>query len=186
MFKVKLEKQVGVVVTTCLLVAAMVGICSTRLNAATTDVDQLFQQARTQAAQLARDAGVMGGFAYSSDSWQSQGREINLIKGHINKLGEIVSQIQARRGDVGKEHQVTIDRILPPLRELAANTTAMIDYLNKYQGRLRLPAYRDYLQSNVHLSSNLYQVISETVDYDQTKDEVARLRRRLGKLAPSK
>jgi uncharacterized cupredoxin-like copper-binding protein len=83
----------------CLLTAVMSGIIGTGSNAAAADVDQLFQDAKTQAALLQRDTDKMEGFTLSDLSWEAHAAEIELIKGHINKLGEIVSQLQAVRGD---------------------------------------------------------------------------------------
>jgi ABC-type transporter Mla subunit MlaD len=185
MSKLKPRKQVSAVLATCLLGAAMFGICTTRLNAATADVDQLFQEAKTQAALLARDADTMESFTYSGVTWELHANQIDMIKSHINKLGVMISQLEAAQGDVGKRHQETIDRILPPLRELAANTTAVIDYLNQYEGRLQNPAYQDYLKQNLELSDNLYQVVSDTVAYDRTKDQIANLHQKLARLSAS-
>jgi hypothetical protein len=182
MLRVKPAKQVSVAMASCLLAAAMLGICATRLNGASANVDQLFQEAKTQAALLARDADIMESFTFSGLTWQAHADEVNLIKSHINKLGEIVSQLQAARGDVGARHQETIDRVLPPLRELAANTTAIISYLNQHQGILQNPVYQGYLTDNAQLAENLYQVVSDTVTYDSTKDRIASLQQKLAAL----
>jgi hypothetical protein len=183
MSRVKPGKQITVGMATGLLAAAMLGVCATRLSAATADVDQLFQEARTQAALLARDTDLMESFTYSNLSWESHANEIDMIKTHINKLGVIISQLQAARGDVGKRHQAAIDDILPPLQELADNTTAIISYLNQYEGRLQNPAYQDYLGENVQLADNLYQIVSDTVAYDSTKDRIEKLHQKLAKLS---
>jgi hypothetical protein len=176
-------KPVSAMVATCLLGAAMFGICATCLSAATTDVDQLFQEARMQAALLARDTDLMESFTYSNVSWESHANEINMVKTHINKLGVIISQLQAARGDVGERHQEAIDQVLPPLQELADNTTTIISYLNQYEGRLQNPAYQDYLGENVQLADNLYRIVFDTVAYDSTKDRIEKMHQKLAGLA---
>jgi hypothetical protein len=182
MFRVKPEKQVSFVMASCLLAAALFGLCATRSNAATADVDQLFQEAKAQAALLAMDADIMESFTHSGVTWEAHADEVNMIKNHINKLGEIISQLQGARGDVGRRHQEAIDSILPPLQELAANTTAVISYLNQYEGLLQNPAYQDYLTENVQLADNLFQIVSDTVTYDSTKDKIEKLHRKLASL----
>jgi hypothetical protein len=176
-------KSVSAMLATCLLGAAMFGICATRLSAATTDVDQLFQEARTQAALLMHDTDLMESFTYSNVSWESHANEIDMIKTHINRLGVVISQLQAARGDVGKRHQEAIDRVLPPLKELAANTTMIISYLNQYEGRLQNPAYQNFLGENVQLAANLCQIVADTVAYDSTKDRIEKLHQKLDRLA---
>jgi hypothetical protein len=182
MFRVNPEKQVSFVMASCLLATALFGLCATRSNAATADVDQLFQEAKAQAALLARDTDIMESFTHSGVTWEGHADEVDMIKNHINKLGEIISQLQGARGDVGKRHQEAIDSILPPLQELAANTTGVISYLNQYEGRLQNPAYQDYLTENVQLADNLFQIVSDTVTYDSTKDKIEKLHRKLASL----
>jgi dynactin complex subunit len=180
MFKVKPGKQVSFVAS-CLLAAAMLGICATRANATTADVDQLFQDARTQAGLLARDTDTMESFTHSDLSWEAHADEVRMIKSHINKLGEMVSQLQAVRDDTDKRHQEAIDRILPSLQELASNTTAIIDHLNHNQSDLQDPSYQEYLKANVGLANNIFQVVSDTVTYDNTKDKIERLQEKLAR-----
>jgi hypothetical protein len=103
------------------------------------DLATLFQDARTVAGQLRRDSLTMETYTRSGVAWQSHAAQIELIKQHINKAGSILSDMQAARGDAKPWHQETIDRITPVLKQLADNTTAIIDRLNSKPTNLRDP-----------------------------------------------
>jgi seryl-tRNA synthetase len=128
----------------------------------------------------ARDTDIMEAYTRSDVTWVSHATEIERIKRHINKLGGVVSQLQAARDDASKQHQVAIDRILPNLQELASNTQAIIDHLNQTQSDLQSPNYQDYLRENANLAKNILQVVSDTVAYDSTKDKLEKLQAKLG------
>ena len=68
------------------------------------DVAALFQEARETATQLKKDAATMERYTRSNLSWQGHGAQIAEIKEHINKVGLILSQMQAARGDAKPWH----------------------------------------------------------------------------------
>ncbi len=144
------------------------------------DVTALFQEARTIATQLNRDAATMESFTRSNLSWQSHSAQIKLIKEHINKAGSILSQMQAVRADAKPWHQDAIDGITPTLKQLAANTESIIDALNQNPKWLRDPTYIQYLKSNQQLASDLSAAVGNVVDYDNTKTKMEELHGKLG------
>jgi hypothetical protein len=131
MLNLKAGKLINFVTAFCLVVAALVGASRTSSNAAAADLGQLFQNAKAQAAQVRRDTVDMETFTRSNLNWQSHAAQVEKIKSDVNKVGATVSQLQAARGDAGKPHQDTIDRVVGLLQELASNTTAIIDHLNQ-------------------------------------------------------
>lgn len=148
-----------------LVAAVMLSVCSMWSNAAAADVDQLLQQARTQALQLRRDSATLESFTRSNLSWQSHTAQVNTIRTHVNDLGSTLSQLQAARGSAGAPVQQAIDRMQPVLQELASNTTSIIDHINQNPGRLRDPTYRDFLRADDALSANLAQQTSDIVAF---------------------
>lgn len=144
------------------------------------DVAALFQEARTTATQLNRDAATMESFTRSTVSWQSHTSQIKLIREHINKAGAILSQMQAARADAKPWHQDAIDGITPALKQLAANTESIINHLNQNPGWLRDPTYTQYLKSNQQLANDLSSAIGNVVDYDNTKTRMEELQGRVG------
>jgi hypothetical protein len=162
-----------------LVAAAMLGVCSLWANAADQDVDQLLQQARTQALQLRRDSSTLETFSRSSVSWRSHTTQINAIRTHVNQLGQTLSQLQAARDSAGKAYQQAIDRIQPILQELASNTTAIIDHLNQNPRNLTDPTYRQFLRANSDLAANLAQETSDIVAFASAQRRFDELKARV-------
>jgi len=66
------------------------------------------------------------------------------------------------------------------LKELAENTTSIIDHLNKEQGRLlNTQEHKDYLKTNAELGTRMAAVVSDFVDYGQTKEKFEELSHKL-------
>src|SRR5215469_6131197 len=147
-------------------------LTQTSATAAAADVTALFQQARSLAVQLNRDAATMESFTRSNLSWQTHSGQITTIKEHINKAGSILSQMQAARADAKPWHQDAIDGITPALKELASNTESIINHLNETPQQLKDPTYVRYLQSNAKLASDLSAAVGNVVDYDNTKTKM--------------
>ena len=152
-----------------LVAAVMLGMCSMWSYAAAADVDQLLQQASTQASQLRRDSATLESFTRSRVSWQSHAAQVNTIRTHVNQLGQTLSQLEAARDSAGKAQQAAIDRLRPVLEELASNTTSIIDHINQNPRRLFDADYRDFLRANDALAANLNQQTSDIVAFSQAE-----------------
>jgi hypothetical protein len=162
-------------------VLLMLLLAQARATAA--DVTSLFQEARTTATQLNRDAATMESYTRSNLAWQSHGKQITRIKEHINKAGSILSQLHAAREDAQPWHQDAIDGITPALKELASHTESIINRLNDNPKRLKDPTYEQYLKSNAQLASELSAAVGNIVDYDNTKAKMEELETKLGQPA---
>jgi len=150
-------------------------------SAMAADVTALFQQARTTAAQLNRDAATMESFTRSNLTWQSHSAQVRRIKDHVNDAGSILSQMQAARADAKPWHQDAIDGITPALKQSAANTESIIDHLNQNPKHLRHPTYVQYLRSNAQSASELSAAINNVVNYDNTRTRMEELQAKLGR-----
>jgi len=148
-------------------------------DAMAADVSTLFQQARTTANQLSRDAAIMESYSRTLVTWQSHSSQIDRIKEHINTAGSILSQLHAARQDSQPWHQDAIDGITPMLKELASNTESIINRLNETPKLLRDPQYVQYLKSNAQLANDLSAAIRNVVDYDDTKTKMDELEAKL-------
>ena len=158
-----------------LLVAAVFMLLLTDTGAIAADLTALFQEARTTATQLNRDAETMESFTRSNLNWQSHSAQITQIKDHINKAGSILSQMQAARGEAKPWHQDAIDGITPALKELASNTESIINHLNENPRRLKDPTYMQYLKSNAQSARDLAAAVGNVVDYDRTRTRMEEL-----------
>jgi len=134
------------------------------------EVSDLLAQAKGQAGQLKLDAADMETFTRTNVSWESNAAKITAIKDHVNKVADTVAKLNQLRDTASSWQKTAIDRVNPLLQELASNTTAIIDHLNKEKGgRLNTPEHKEYLKSNAELAANLSSTIADFVDYGKTK-----------------
>lgn len=152
----------------------------TNALAQTADVSSLFQEARTTAIQLNKDANTMESYTRSNVSWESHTAQIAQIREHVNRAGSLLSHMQAARADAKPWHQDAIDGITPTLKELASNTEAIIDHLNQNPKLLRDPTYVQYLRSNAQLANELSSAVGNMVDYDKTKTRMEEMEAKSG------
>jgi len=144
-------------------------------------VFKLLSEARTQAFQLSSDAAEMESFTTyfpQSLAWQTHIDALNRIKGDVNKMGRQLVKLEEAKATALPWQRLAIDRITPLLKELAANTTATIETLNKNKD-VAADEYEDYLEANADSASYLAAVIGDFVDYGKTKARLERLTNRL-------
>lgn len=139
------------------------------------EVSELLTQAKTRAVQLRNDAEVMKSFSLSGVSWESHADQLNLIKEHINALGNVLQQMSDQRHLASPWQQAAIDRITPLAAELASNVETTIEHLTNNRNRLQTPQYRDYLTSNADVANSLSALISDYVSYGKSKANYQKL-----------
>lgn len=155
----------------------------TQANLKAADVPQLFEQAKMSANQLKADTVQMETFTRSKTSWQNHAAQISNIKEHINKAGKIVSDLEEARNSAEPWHHDAIDGVTNRLKELASNTTGIIDHLSQSPNHLWDPTYQQYLSSNAELAGELAKLIGDTVEYDTTRAKIQSLQEKLDGLS---
>jgi len=164
--------------TGALLLAGFLGTSFTMKAADNPDSEQvskLLSQAKTMAFQLKEDAETMESFTRTKAPWQSHAAAIAQIKEHFNALSGQVTKLKAARDTASPWQKVAIDRIDPPMEEMAGYTEAVIEHLNKHPERFNTPEYKDYLEANADYSGDLAAMIANFVDYGSTKDRLQQL-----------
>ncbi len=143
-------------------------------------VSELLSQVKTHAFQLKEDAGTLESFTRNvSLSWQSHAVVLTRMKEDINEAGRDLAKLEEAKRSASPWQRTAIERILPLLKELAGNTEKAINYGNENQKSLFTEPYKDYLEANADLSSELASTISDFVDYGNTKERLDALERKL-------
>lgn len=140
---------------------------------------QLLADADQEAIELANAADDTQGLIQSDEHWVNHALMLAKVKGHVDNLALIIgkmSDLQKAGSDLQKQ---TIDQMLPLVRDLSANTTAAINYLNQNKSRPTSPAYTQYLEKNAETAHQLSSMISSLIDYERTMTEIERLRSNL-------
>ena len=148
---------------------------------------EVLGQARDEAAELARDADEMESLIRNDVSWQTHAEMLDRVKDHVNNMARIVAKLSDTRASGSELQQQAVDRILPLLKELAANTTAAINYLNQNKSRPKTEPYTQYLHDNAETAHQLSSTsfvavgIREKYDQDCKAKKQARTQRTVGR-----
>jgi septal ring factor EnvC (AmiA/AmiB activator) len=168
--------------TAVLLLAAALVFGRLETSAAAEDsqqVSQLLEDIKTQAADLQRDSEELESFTHSNMSWESHADELSRIRDRINTIGHTIEKLKKMRNNASPWQQEAIDRIIPVAEQVASNTTAAIQDLNKDPLHLQDIQYQEYLKSNSEAASQLAGMVRDFVDYGKAKKTLDILERRL-------
>jgi hypothetical protein len=154
----------------------------TRIFASRPESDHLTQllgEARAEAAELAKDADETESLIRNDVSWQTHAQMLDGVKEHVNNLARIVDKLTATRASGSELQEQAVDRILPLLKELAANTTAAINYLNQNKTRPIGEPYTQYLKDNAETAHQLASTVSSLFEYEKTMNKMGELKSKL-------
>ena len=140
---------------------------------------QLLGEARTEAGELAKDADETESLIRNDVSWQTHAEMLESVKGHVNNMGRIIDKLTATRSSGSELQEQAVDRILPLLKELAANTTAAINYLNQNKARPIGEPYTQYLKENADTAHQLASTVSSLFEYEKTMNKMGELKNKL-------
>jgi hypothetical protein len=135
--------------------------------------------AKVEASELARDADEMTALVRDDTSWQSHADTLNRIADHVNNMGKILAKLQSERDEASPWQQQAIDRMVPLLKDIAANTTAAIEHLNKNQSRPASSDYKAYLEQNADTAHELADTISAFDKYGRTRAKLEELQNKI-------
>jgi hypothetical protein len=165
-----------------LVVALLSFSLPARMFALRPESDQLTQllgEARMEAGQLARDADQTESLIRSDVSWQTHAEMLDGVKEHVNNMARIIDKLTAARSSGSELQEQAVDRILPLLKELAANTTAAINWLNQNKSRPIGAPYTQYLRANAETAHQLESTVSSLFEYEKTMNRMGELKNKL-------
>jgi hypothetical protein len=166
--------------TIAALVAGIVGLSPTLRAANEESVSKLLSQAKTQSYAISVDATTLESYTRQTLlDWSTHASEITRMKADINSAGATLAALNDSKSQAAAWQVTAIDRIIPYLREIATNTTAAIEFLNKNQSRLKSAEYKDYIAANSHTSQELASLIAHFVDYGNHKSRYENLKNTL-------
>lgn len=137
---------------------------------------QLLQDASNEAFQLAADADDMETLVQSDDNWVTHALMLARVKGHVDNLAIMIDKLTKDEQSGSVLQEQAVKQMLTLVRELSANTTAAINYLNHNKSRPDSPTYIQYLSKNAETAHQLSSMVSSLVDYEQSMAQIDRLR----------
>jgi hypothetical protein len=139
----------------------------------------LLEQAGDEARELAIDAEDLQTLIVSDQNWLTHALKLAKIKGHVDDMALIVDKLTKAHRSGSELQEQAVERILPLVKELQANTTAAMNYLNQNKDRPVSDAYKQYLEKNAETARQLSDMISALDDYEKSMTEINRIRSKL-------
>ncbi len=177
--KTMLRLVAGVLATFVLFLLSPLALLAASRNEENLEVTRLLAEARDEAATLSKDADEMEAMTLSDLSWESHAYMLNNIKDHINNLARTIDKLNAMRDSASDWQKQAIDRSIPLMKDLAANTTAAINHLNENKLRPTSGNYTEYLKENAETAHELSDMISSFVRYGDTRARLDKLEQKL-------
>jgi hypothetical protein len=146
-------------------------------------VSSILSDAKMQAFQLREDAERLEEFTRGNASWASHVDAVNRIKVDVNAMAHLLRKIEDSRAGAEPWQQTAIDRVMPLAQEMASNTTAAIEYLNRRPALLNTADYRNYVEAITDSTGNLAATITDFTTYGKTKERLDRLTTKVEVLA---
>jgi len=140
----------------------------------------LLVEIQKETAQLGFHADTLGTFAWNPQySWQSHAFYLDGVKGHINAVGERISELQQIRNAVLPWQQQAIDQVAAHAAQVAASTEAAIAHLRENQDRLFVSEYQDHLTTIANSSEDMKQTVDKFLDYEKAQQKFQQPRNEL-------
>jgi hypothetical protein len=169
--------SIFLVCMTPLIVQAHVLVSSTRGESH--ELTQLLEDASDEAHQLAIDAEDTQLLITTDGNWITHALALGKIKGHVDNMSLIIDKLSNAQKSGSELQEEAVQRIIPLVKELSANTQAAINYLNQNRDRPVSETYTQYLKRNADTARQLASVVQALFDYEKSMSEIQKLRSKL-------
>ena len=137
----------------------------------------LLAEIQKETTQLGLHAETLGTFAWNPQShWQSHATYLDLVKGHINAVGERTAELQRISHAVLPWQQKAITEVTGHVAQVAASTQAAIGHLRENQNRLFVSEYRDHLTTIADRSGDMKETVDKFLDYEKAQQKSEQLK----------
>ena len=140
---------------------------------------QLLSDANDEARELAEDAEETQTLILNDTNWVTHALMLAKVKGHVDNMALIVEKLRKMQKSGSELQEQAVEQMLPLVKELSANTTAAINYLNQNKARPVSDSYRQYLDKNAETARQLSSIITSLLEYQRSMEEIEKLRGKL-------
>jgi hypothetical protein len=140
---------------------------------------QLLADANDEAFELARDATNTQMLIRTDENWVDHALMLTKVKGHVDNLALIIGKLNKAQKSGSALQKQAVEQMLPLVRQISANTTAAINYLEQRKTRPVSDTYTRYLEINAGTAHQLSSMISSLIDYEKSMTEIEQLRSKL-------
>ncbi len=140
---------------------------------------QLLSDASDEARELATDAEETQTLIFDDTNWVTHALMLARVKGHVDNMALIIEKLSKTQKSGSELQEQAVEQMLPLVKELSANTTAAINYLNQNKARPVSDSYTQYLNKNAETARQLSSIISSLFEYQKSMAEIEKLRSKL-------
>src|SRR5438034_1370569 len=191
--RVKLIRKIGYTVIAAVLLAGSVFAASPAQqptarcpDAVTWDFQKeasgLLGEVQALSGKLRLDAEKLESFPRSKLSWESHANQLNLVREHVNQIGDRLERLQEIRHVTSPWQQQAIDRIVPVAVDLATGTKAAIGHLNENRGHLLAPAYAGHLTTISDQAGEMKESVNTFLELAETQQKLEQLQEKISDL----
>jgi uncharacterized membrane protein YgaE (UPF0421/DUF939 family) len=144
------------------------------------ELTQLLAAANDEATELAGDADEMQVLVNGDANWLSHALLLAKIKAHVDNMALIIDKLSKAQKSGSALQEDATNQMLSLVKQLSANTTAAINYLNQNKTRPTSEVYAEYLSRNAEAARQLSSMISSLIDYETSMEEIAKLKSKIG------
>jgi hypothetical protein len=140
---------------------------------------ELLSDASNEALELASDAAEMETLTLNDTSWVTHTLMLARVKGHVDNMALLIDKLTKAQKSGSELQEQAVQQMLPLVKELSANTTAAINYLNRNKTRPISDSYTQYLNKNAETARQLSSIISSLLEYQKGMADIKTLRSKL-------
>jgi hypothetical protein len=140
---------------------------------------QLLADANDEAFELARDATNTQMLIRTDENWVDHAMMLAKVKGHVDNLALIIENLNKAQKSGSELQKQAVEQMLPLVKQISANTTAAINYLEQRKTRPVSDTYTRYLEVNAETAHQLSSMISSLIEYEKSMTEIDQLRSKL-------
>jgi hypothetical protein len=139
----------------------------------------LLSDASNEALELASDAAEMQSLISNDTNWVAHELMLAKVKERVDNMALIIEKLSKAQKSGSELQEQAVGQMLPLVKELSANTTAAINYLNRNKARPFSDSYTQYLNKNADTARELSSIISSLLDYQKSMADIEKLRSKL-------
>lgn len=99
--------------------------------------------------------------------WESHTYQLNALREHVNRLGKMLSKLEAQKAAGTESQSLAIEHARPHLVSVAQNLTQAITLVNENRNNINRNEYADAV-SNIHAHADaLYNKTDTILDYEE-------------------
>jgi len=105
----------------------------------------------------------------SGHHWQSHSRSLNEAREHVNRLGQMLADLEELKPHASATQQMAIESMRPQLAQTAKALTSAIELVRDGSHNIRFSPYGDAVEAVSEHSTSLHDTLDTVLKYESAK-----------------